>query len=77
MSLSFWLRDYLYIPLGGSRLRNVSPLPEPDDHDVARRPLAWRQLGICSLGRTAWRRPCDQPRYSTSPKPLLREAFSP
>src|ERR1019366_10243026 len=30
-------------------------LPEPDDHDAARRPLAWRRLDLRRLGRAAWR----------------------
>ena len=49
MSLSFWMRDYLFIPLGGSRgsrqtLRNLMV-----DH-VPRRPLARRRLDVRRLG---------------------------
>ncbi len=51
ISLSTWLRDYLYIPLGGNRhgklatYRNLMP-----DH-AARRPIARRELEFRHLGR--------------------------
>ena len=41
ISLSDWLRDYVYISLGGNRLGAVEDLPQPDAHDAARGTLAW------------------------------------
>ena len=51
ISLSTWLRDYLYVPLGGSRGGAVQDLPEPDDHDGPRRPLARGLVELRHLGR--------------------------
>ena len=51
MTLSRFLRDYLYIPLGGSRGEPPVHLPQPDDHDGARRALARRRLDLRPLGR--------------------------
>ena len=45
ISLSHWLRDYLYIPLGGSRRGTAADLPQPDADDGPGRPLAWRSSG--------------------------------
>ena len=53
MSLSFWLRDYLFIPLGGSRNGRWRTLRNLLDHDVPRRPLAWRGLDVRDLGTAA------------------------
>ena len=53
ISLSTWLRDYLYIPLGGNRGSEVAHLRQPDADDAARRPLARRQLDLRRLGRPA------------------------
>ena len=52
MTLSTWLRDYLYIPLGGNRYGAVR-LPQPDDNDAARRTMARRRLELRGLGRAA------------------------
>ena len=61
MTLSEFLRDYLYIPLG------EPPRPRPalcqsDDHHAARRPLARRGLDFCRLGRAARRLSLHQSR---------------
>ena len=53
ITLSFWLRDYLYIPLGGNREGRVSRDTQHHDHDDARRPLARRKLDLRHLGRVA------------------------
>ena len=50
ISLSSWLRDYLYIPLGGNRHGRARRVPEPDPHDAARRPVARRELDLRGLG---------------------------
>src|SRR5882724_10401205 len=55
MTLSQFLRDYLYIPLGGNRHGRDLALRQPDDHDAARRLVARCGLDICHLGRAAWR----------------------
>ena len=53
ISLSTWLRDYLFIPLGGSRGGALADLPQPDDHHDAGRPVARGQLDLRRLGRPA------------------------
>ena len=42
ITLSRWLRDYLYIPLGGNRGGDWLHLPQPDADDAARRAVARR-----------------------------------
>ena len=61
ISLSTWLRDYLYIPLGGSRGGTVIALPQPDADDDHRRPLARRGLDVRALGRLPGRPPGRAP----------------
>jgi hypothetical protein len=53
MTLSQFLRDYLYIPARRQPARPGAALRQSDDHDAARRPLAWRGLDLCHLGRAA------------------------
>jgi alginate O-acetyltransferase complex protein AlgI len=43
ISLSTWFRDYVYIPLGGNRVK----LPRHQ------RPMAWSELDFCGLGLSA------------------------
>ena len=50
ISLSTFLRDYLYIPLGGNRARRRARDDQSDHRDVHRRPLARRRLDVCRLG---------------------------
>ena len=50
MTLSRWLRDYLYIPLGGNRARHHRHLPQPDADDAPRRALARRGLDVRRSG---------------------------
>ena len=50
ISLSSWLRTYLYVPLGGNRHGVLQNLSEFDDRDGAWRPLAWRRLGYLLWG---------------------------
>jgi alginate O-acetyltransferase complex protein AlgI len=52
MTLSQFLRDYLYIPLGAIAMERGGAI-QSDDHDAARRALAWRQLDVCVVGRHA------------------------
>ena len=54
MSLSSWLRDYLYIPLGGNRGGALVYLPQPCHRVSVVRALAWRELDVRALGRLAW-----------------------
>ena len=63
MTLSHFLRDYLYIPLGGNRARPRAPLRQSDAHDAARRALARRGLDFCHLGRAARRLSLRQSRF--------------
>ena len=55
ISLSTWLREYLYVPLGGNRKGKRRDLHQSRPHDVARRPLARRVVELRHLGRTARR----------------------
>ena len=56
MTLSRWLRDYLYIPLGGSREGRLKTLPQRDDHHAARRAVARGVVDLRALGRHPRRR---------------------
>ena len=53
ITLASWMRDYVYIPLGGSRVGAVAPRLQRARHLPARRPLARRQLDVRRLGRPA------------------------
>ena len=55
MTLRRFLRDYLYIPLGGNRCGAGAPGGRTCGHHAARRPVARRQLDLRRLGRAAWR----------------------
>ncbi len=50
ITLSSWLRDYLYVPLGGNRGSRLRTLREPDAGDAARRPVARRGLHLHRVG---------------------------
>ncbi len=51
VSLSTWLRDYLYIPLGGNRKGEANTYRNLLTDDAAGRVMAWRQLDVRVLGR--------------------------
>ena len=51
MSLSRWLRDYLYISLGREPARAADDVPQPDADHAARRAVAWRELEFRGVGR--------------------------
>ena len=51
MTLSRFLRDYLYLPLGGNRKGTVAALRQPAGHHAARRAVARRRLDLRGLGR--------------------------
>ena len=57
MTLSRFLRDFLYIPLGGNRGGRAEDLPQSDHHDGARRALARGSVDVRALGRVPRRRP--------------------
>ena len=59
ITLSRWLRDYLYVPLGGNRRGRAPHLRQPAARDGARRAVARRGLHLHRLGRAARRRPGD------------------
>ena len=63
ISLSSWLRDYLYIPLGGNRYGTARHVSQPDDHHAAGRAVARRCVDLRDLGRhfTAPSRWCFAP----------------
>ena len=56
MTLSRWLRDYLYIPLGGNRKGRARTYVNLHAHHGARRPLARRRLDVHLLGLPLRRR---------------------
>ena len=61
ITLSRFLRDYLYIPLGGNRHGGARRYVNLFLDDAARRPLARRRLDLRRLGRAARPLPRDQP----------------
>ena len=73
ISLSTWLRDYLYMPLGGNRHGRLD-LPQPADHDAAGRVVARRRLEIRRLGRAARRRARGRAHGAAADRPARRWA---
>ncbi len=77
MTLSRWLRDYLYIPLGGSRGRRAPHLPQPVPDDGDRRAVARRRHDLRRVGRDPRRLPGGRARgegsggTSECPSPVL------
>ena len=65
MTLSRFLRDYLYIPLGGNRQGTVRTVRQPDGHHAARRAVARRRLDLRHLGRPARRLSRHQSRLAS------------
>ena len=64
MTLSRFLRDYLYIAMGGTRKGFGDPAGGPVRHHDPRRPLAWggadlRRLGRCPRACARSRRPLE------------------
>jgi len=55
ISLSSWLRDYLYVPLGRGAEGAVVVMPQCDDHHAAGRAVARGGLDLRGLGRAARR----------------------
>ena len=50
ISLSSWFRDYVYIPLGGSRLGTRDVGEQRPGHVPALGALAWRELELRAMG---------------------------
>ena len=50
ITLSRFLRDYLYIPLGGNRRGSYRRYLNLDDYYAAWWVMAWSRLDICDLG---------------------------
>ncbi len=67
MTLSTWLREYLYFPLGGSRGGHLGDVPELDDHLRAQRALARGLVGVRDLGRDPRRRALRAQALARSP----------
>ena len=55
MTLSQFLRDYLYIPLGGNRHGRCPTTRKSDGHNDPGRSMARRNVEFCCLGRNSWR----------------------
>ena len=55
MTLSRFLRDYLYIPLGGNRRGVARRYANRADHHGAWRTVAWGRVYLPGLGAGAWR----------------------
>ena len=70
MTLSRFLRDYLYIPLGGNRNGLAVQVARPVRDDDARRPLARRRPDLRRLGRRPRARP--RRRRALAPRPDCR-----
>ena len=73
MTLSAFLRDYLYIPLGGNRGGSFQRLSQPAAHHAAGGAVARRRLDLHRLGRGAWRAAAGQSRLAGAarPRPVL------
>ena len=71
ISLSTWLRDYLYIPLGGNRAGAARTYAQPDGHDAARRAVARRELDLRRLGRLHGAAPRRPSRHARVGPPSL------
>ena len=76
MTLSRWLRDYLYIPLGGSRHGEAAHRREHHDHDAARRPVARRRVDVRRVGHLLRRGPRDRP-LARAPRTRGRRPWPP
>ena len=61
MTLSRWLRDYLYIPLGRLARDRAPDLPQPDDHHAPGGAVARRGVDVRGLGGAARRWPVRGP----------------
>jgi len=57
ISLSTWIKEYLYIPLGGSRVSTVRGYAKSLSLFRALRALAWCFLELCDLGMLTWHGP--------------------
>ena len=68
MTLSRWLRDYLYVPLGGNRGSRARTLLNLLDRDAARRPVARRGLHLHRVGRDPRRVPRRRARAGPAPR---------
>ena len=54
ITLSSFIRDYVYIPLGGNRKGTVRTYPESDPVNAPLRTVAWCCMEFCPLGRISW-----------------------
>ena len=80
MSLSSWLRDYLYIPLGGSKFGTLATYRNIMITMALGGLVAWRQLGVFDLGLPARRGAGDRAharRYRRSCRRQARQRLPP
>lgn len=54
ISLSSWFRDYVYIPLGGSRVKTGLYVRNVIARVDAYRTVAWRIMELCLVGSRFW-----------------------
>ena len=64
MTLSRFLKHYVYIPLGGNVKGKNPALHKLDGDNVGWWFMAWCQLDICRVGWFAWHVPCYKPRVA-------------
>ena len=77
MTLSRFLRDYLYIPLGGNRCGPARQAVNVIADDAAGRIVARRQLDVRRLGRAARHGARGEPRLErTRPPPAARRRLA-
>ena len=58
ISLSSWFKDYLYIPLGGSKYGPIRTYTQSSHRFSALRLLAWGKLDLYRLGTLSWLLSC-------------------
>ena len=76
ISLSSFLRDYLYIPLGGNRKGTDPHLHQPDAGDAHRRPVARCTMDIYRMGSHTRRHARTWERFTSRKVPMDMDSRS-